>query len=221
MTDERTIEELNIRTPFWLDDWEVLLNNIDEFYPTTDMNLVEKLNAIVRLSVYVGIILSLVMVNYMYMYIPLIIAIFTIFIYKMQKDNIEEYFREYETNTTPGECRKPTIDNPFMNFNEITSDRNEPPACEAQDNPEIQKDIEEKFNYNLFRDVGDLYGKNNSQREFYTMPVTTAVNNQTSFAKWLYNTGPTCKESAIKCAPETDYTSQKSNEQIFSQFVNN
>ena len=26
---------------------------------------------------------------------------------------------------------------------------------------------------NLYRDVGDLYGRNNSQREFYTMPSTT------------------------------------------------
>ena len=66
------------------------------------------------------------------------------------------------------------------------------------------KTIEDKFGYNLYRDVGDLYGKSNSQREFYTMPATTIPNNQTACAKWLYNTGPTCKEKSIYCTPEMD-----------------
>ena len=52
------------------------------------------------------------------------------------------------------------------------------------------------------RDVGDLYGKSNDQRQYYTMPSTTIPNNQTSFAKWCYGVGPTCKESSIYCAPE-------------------
>jgi patatin-like phospholipase/acyl hydrolase len=55
---------------------------------------------------------------------------------------------------------------------------------------------------NLYRDVGDLYGKSNSQREFYTAPSTTIPNNQTSFAKWCYSVGPTCKERSIYCTPE-------------------
>ena len=71
-------------------------------------------------------------------------------------------------------------------------------------NENIQKDIEDKFGYNLYRDVGDLYGKSNSQREFYTMPSTTIPNNQTSFAKWCYSVGPTCKEKSIYCTPESD-----------------
>ena len=59
----------------------------------------------------------------------------------------------------------------------------------------------DKFGYNLYRDVGDLYGKNNSQRQYYTMPATTMPNDQTAFAKWCYNTGPTCKERGLYCAP--------------------
>ena len=31
------------------------------------------------------------------------------------------------------------------------------------------------------------------------MPVTNVHNNQTDFAKWLYDRGPTCKENTIKC----------------------
>ena len=75
-------------------------------------------------------------------------------------------------------------------------------VCISEMNENIQKDIEDKFGYNLYRDVGDLYGKSNSQREYYTMPSTTVPNNQTSFAKWCYSVGPTCKEKSIYCTPE-------------------
>ena len=98
----------------------------------------------------------------------------------------------------------PTTTNPFMNINLITSDKTQEKAPPSWNNEELQKKIEDKFGYNLYRDVGDLYGKSNSQREFYTMPSTTIPNNQTSFAKWLYNTGPTCKEKSIYCTPEMD-----------------
>ena len=33
------------------------------------------------------------------------------------------------------------------------------------------------------------------------MPSTTMPNDQTAFAKWCYNTGPTCKERTLYCAP--------------------
>ena len=63
--------------------------------------------------------------------------------------------------------------------------------------------VEKDFNYNLYRDVSDLYNKNNSQRQYYTAPSTTIPNKQTEFAKWLYLAPPTCKEDTIRCVPET------------------
>ena len=48
--------------------------------------------------------------------------------------------------------------------------------------PGLQVEIDEKFNHDLFRDVSSVYGKRNSQRQFYTVPSTTIPNNQTSFA---------------------------------------
>ena len=58
----------------------------------------------------------------------------------------------------------------------------------------LKKDIEQNFNHNLYRDVSDLYGKSNSQRQYYTTPNTQIPNDQTSFAKWCYGTPATCKE---------------------------
>jgi len=144
----------------------------------------------------------------------IIIGLITYYIYKTQKENMELYFNsipnsneniiqksEIDNNTR---IIEPTVNKPFMNINLITDDKTKPMAEPSWNNDDVKKEIEDKFGYNLYRDVGDLYGKSNSQREFYTMPSTTIPNNQTSFAKWCYATGPTCKEKAIYCSPEMD-----------------
>ncbi len=186
---------------FWYDNLYVLFENVQSFFPSADMDLVEKLNAIMRLSIYIGIILTLLGANYLYLYIPVAIGLFTIFIYKNQVENMEKFFGEKVIEGK--KCVAPTLDNPFMNFNQITSDRCRPPACKSYDNPVIKEEIEDNFTAKLFRDVGDLYNKNNSQREFYTAPCTTAVSDQTSFAKWCFGTDSNCKQDTIKCAPES------------------
>lgn len=192
---------------FWLNDYSILYqgNKVTQFFPTTFMNLAEKLNALVRLSIYLGIILSLIKNSYLYLYIPLITMAITVVIYNTYSKS-EGYQQQERSRPEIRKKRKrvkPTIDNPFMNINLITDNRKRDPATLSFDKPKIQEEIEEKFNHNLYRDVSDLYGKSNSQREFYTAPSTTIPNDQTSFAKWCYNTGSTCKEDTIKCAPFT------------------
>ena len=52
----------------------------------------------------------------------------------------------------------------------------------------------------MFRSTDDVFMNNSGDRQFYTMPVTDIVNDQTGFAKWLYDRGPTCKQGAVeKC----------------------
>lgn len=204
----------SINDPFWLSDYKILFynNKLTEFFPTIQMTIIEKLNAIFRLSIYLSIILYLFTGNYLYLYIMIIVCFFTLFIYYNQKDNIELYFssnkNDIENSIIKNEMDDikdrilPTTENPFMNINLITDDKDKKEAVPSWNNDNIQKDIEDKFGYNLYRDVGDLYGKSNSQREYYTMPSTTIPNNQTSFAKWCYSVGPTCKEKSIYCTPE-------------------
>jgi hypothetical protein len=206
----------NINDLFWLDDYKILFYNerLTHFFPTIYMTFIEKLNAIFRLSIYLSIILYLFTGNYLYFYIMIIIGLFTVFIYYYQRDNIELYFNSDKNDPENSIIQnnfdennnviKPTTENPFMNINLITDNKEKDEAPPSWNNENIQKDIEDKFGYNLYRDVGDLYGKSNSQREFYTMPSTTIPNNQTSFAKWCYSVGPTCKEKSIYCTPESD-----------------
>ena len=197
-----------------MDDYKILFykERLTQFFPTIQMTLIEKLNAIFRLSIYLSILLYLLTSNYLYLYIMIIVGLFTAFIYYNQKDNIELYFNS-DVNDTDNLIQKttiedakitiePNVENPFMNINLITDDKEKKAAPPSWNNEKIQEKIEDKFGYNLYRDVGDLYGKSNDQRQYYTMPSTTIPNNQTSFAKWCYGVGPTCKESSIYCTPE-------------------
>ena len=60
--------------------------------------------------------------------------------------------------------------------------------------------IDTKFNNDLYRDANDIFGKNNSQRQFYTVPGGSIPNDQEAFTKWLYQTPPTCKEgNKVQC----------------------
>jgi hypothetical protein len=213
---ENIIQKLNnINDPFWFQDYKILFykERLTNFFPTMSMTFIEKLNAIFRLSIYLSIALYLVTSNYLYLYILFIVGGFTVFLYNNQKENVEMYFNS-DPNSNQNIIQKdiidkqnnikPTVENPFMNINLITDDKTKDAPPPSWNNEEIQKEIEDKFGYNLYRDVGDLYGKNNSQREFYTVPSAKIPNDQTSFAKWCYGTTKTCKESSIYCAPEMD-----------------
>jgi hypothetical protein len=92
-------------------------------------------------------------------------------------------------------CSRSTVHNPFMNPSlvDIHENPDRPSAC-TLGNTKVTDTIEKNFEANLFRDVGDLYGRMSSQRQFYTVPSTTIPNDQDGFAKWCYGTGPSCKE---------------------------
>lgn len=181
---------------FWFEDYKILYENDNwkKVIPTNEMTLNDKLNSLMRLSIAMALIQYILTHNTKYIYIPLIVGLVTILIYqnKSLKENMD-------SNNESKETTMPTKDNPFMNYNIITDERNKGKAMNSYNNEKIQEDIEENFNQDLYRDVGDLYGKSNSQRQFYTMPSTTLPNDQTSFAKWCFNTGPTCKEQSINC----------------------
>ena len=102
-------------------------------------------------------------------------------------------------------CQKPTNDNPYMNVN--INDMNKKPekieSCDINDD-DIKEDVLEKFNNNLYRNVGDLYGKHNSERQFYTLPITTVPNDQKGFAEWLYKTDDNCKYNGVNCLKYSD-----------------
>lgn len=104
-------------------------------------------------------------------------------------------------------CTVPTIDNPFMNMtmkDYLNYDENgniiqREEACDTSD-IDIKKDIDDKFKNNLYKDVNDLFGKFNSQRQFYTMPWTSIIPDiNGDFKNWLYKSPKSCKENQDYC----------------------
>lgn len=91
---------------------------------------------------------------------------------------------------------EPTRPNPFMNvlINEISEYPSKPPAkylLSSQMKPIIDKQFENK----VYADPGDVWNKNQGQREFYTMPSTSTPNDRENYQNWLYRVpGKTCKE---------------------------
>jgi Family of unknown function (DUF5762) len=165
-----------------------------EFIPTRDMSLNEKLNAIVRFSIYLSVLLFVYFSTARAFYVPLFVSLFT---YYLWRNSPAMERKGQQGGGAPTECQQPTLENPFMNvlITDYTENPNRPPACDI-DLPEVSKDMEAGFNNGLYKDVDDIWGRNNSQRQFYTTASTTIPNDRDSFMKWCYQTPPTCKEGA-------------------------
>jgi hypothetical protein len=90
----------------------------------------------------------------------------------------------------------PTPRNPFMNVlpDEVKYNPNRPEAASV-DGPTVKATLDDFFRVNWFSDPTDVFGRNQSQREFITMPSTTIPSDRESYQNWLYKVpGKTCKE---------------------------
>jgi hypothetical protein len=273
--------------PVWIDNFNILFqkDKLTEFFPTKTQTNEERINAIIRLSLYASIVLSIYHSNVKYSSIFIFFLFFTFVIYKhhplinpktkeLNKINLSTQQlaqleaerlaaspenNSYLNNFTPslglnasknkigtlvsadgktvqnvgikainedasiehfegerrgeqdrsgltGKCTSPTLDNPFMNvtmkdymnFDADGSIVDRPPACDSS-SPSVKNEIETNFNNNLFKDVNDVFGRSNSQRQFFTMPWTQIPNDRESFQQWLYLSPATCKENQDNC----------------------
>lgn len=204
-----------ISTPFWYKNLSVLYDKdyIFEFFPSKRFDITRKLNAVLRLSIIYSLIMYLVSKNNKYIVIPFVVAAISWVIWNRQTDtHVDTIFEESMSNQLDDlvrindletECRVPTKENPFMNpgLSEFSNDSLQmPKSCPSYNNVGVQNRVDELFNEDLYRDVTDVFGKNNSQRQFYTVPGNQVPNDQGSFAQWCYGMPKTCKEgNGIAC----------------------
>ena len=179
---------------FWFNNYQIIFNKdrLIEFVPTKDMSNSEKLNSLVRLSLYISILFAILKNNYLYFFIFIFMLCITYLIYVFN-ENIEEFDANTNLTCAKKKCTTSTKNNPFMNPL-LTDNRNRGSACNVFDDPNIEETVHNNFKNDLYNDVSDIFNRNNSQRSFYTVPSTTFPNEQNKFANWLYKLPKTCKE---------------------------
>jgi hypothetical protein len=100
----------------------------------------------------------------------------------------------------------PSAKNPFMNVlvDEIKYNPTRGPAADVVE-PFISTNLDLMFKTQFVNDPTDVFGRSQSQRQFYTTPSTTVPNDQDSYQNWLYRIpGKTCKEGGREaCAMQS------------------
>lgn len=98
----------------------------------------------------------------------------------------------------------PNARNPLMNVDPTEQKYNpfRQPAADVSD-PAVKNYLDKFFRVQWFSDPTDVFGKNQGQRQFYTMPSTSIPNDEKSFRDWLYKLPfKTCKEGGREaCVP--------------------
>lgn len=206
---------------FWKERPDILWqgDQLTHFFPTKDQSLEDKLNSITRLGIYISIVLCVYHKSSKYGWIGIATLLFTYFIYTFRPTKPVDVAATAQADTTVSKiegldateaCTPPTLDNPYMNvtmkdYMNIQDGKivDRPPACDISD-PKVKEAADNFFNNDLYKDVNDLFGKMNSQRQFFTMPYTTIPNKQDEFARWLYGSPPTCKENQDHCVGYED-----------------
>jgi hypothetical protein len=185
---------------FWTENISTLFQPV--LIPTDYMTFDEKLNTLTRLIIFVCIIIGLILRDARILLFMIILVLLLVIVYTyqhrftIQTDNfLNKNNLEIIDNSI---CVKPSKNNPFMNPN-LLHNNDDVPACPIS-NELINEKADSLFDSGMYRNADDIYDTTTSKRQFYTVPGSTIPNDQTSFANWLYNRGPTCKENnGFKC----------------------
>jgi hypothetical protein len=160
--------------PFWYSEPNVLFskNSWYLFVPQANMTVKAALNAVVRFSVYLSVLLTITSRDPLYLLFIPTVMLATIFLenwFPETKKITEGFVSSYQ-----GEERTlPESDNPFMNSSlvDINDNPDRPPAADVTD-----VDVRDKVNKafaqtsNIYMDTSDVFDLVQSQRNFHTVP---------------------------------------------------
>lgn len=165
--------------PFWYDDPNVLFSRSKwyVFVPQASMTVKEALNAVVRFSVYLTILLMATSRDAWYILLIPVVLLITIFLEKWfpQAKKISEGFQSgpVVSGYSGTETSQPSDDNPFMNpkLTDINAQNKRPPAADVTD-IKVRDKVNEAFaqTSNIYMDTSDVFDLVQSQRNFYTVP---------------------------------------------------
>lgn len=173
-----------------------------DFWPSKEKPFTNNINSFSRFIIYSSILMAILHKKTSPLVVGILLLIFIYFSIDVEnkQDIITTPMIFDEKVIQSNDCKKcelPTKNNPFSNY--ILGDNiDKKPACNYDD---VKEDIQRNFNENLYKSVWDVFDKENSQRQFYSMPNTEIVNDQTSYAEWLYGNKfkKTCKTDYKVC----------------------
>lgn len=185
---------------FWLYNPQILIQS-NNIFPHENMDYTEKLNSIARFAILFLVIIYLINGDMKWMSFSITLLVLTILFH----NNVEKFKHD--------SCTPISKENPYGNFTmgDYFNNVNRPEVCSAKVTDSIQK-AKEGFS-GILND--DHYNKNINFRDFYTMPVTTVVNDQDKFAKFLLGNSGSCKHDGSNCLENEDTRFHKG--RVFNQ----
>ena len=196
-----------MKIPYWFESPDILFDKkyILDIIPKNYTMNPKTINAIVRFSIFSNLLFFVLFQNICFLFLPLLpmLLTYTWYLYSTSLETKETFTTPSIQNIQSIQKTIPTNNNPFMNFDYVNDSCKKQKApkvfvCDTDKNKEMRKDIESKFDIRLYKDTSDIFQRRNSQREFYTRAYQ-CVPDQTSFSKWCFQTGPTCKEQGLYC----------------------
>lgn len=165
--------------PFWYDDPSVLFSKSTwyVFVPQASMTVKAALNAVVRFSVYLSVLLTATSRDVWYLLLVPLVMVVTIFLEKWfpKAKKISEGFQSgpVVSGYSGEEVSLPSTDNPFMNpqLTDIHANNERPPAADITD-LKVRDQVNESFaqTSNIYMDTTDVFDLVQAQRNFYTVP---------------------------------------------------
>lgn len=181
-----------------------IIENPTDFFPKLDDTMENQMYAIIRASIYSGVILSIIKTSITPLLLPVIVIIAAYFInelYQLRKK--KENKDKFSNIQRDVEFVKPSRDNPFMNYlvtNYHKDQKNGNFNIDKKACPIYQRDVSRNVN-SLMNKINpdDIFDRGQSQGRFYTMPNTNIVNDQRSFAEFLTKDMTNCKDNNGDC----------------------
>lgn len=181
------------REQIWYKDVRVLVKNPTSFWPHRDQTPNEQVNSIIRLLIYI----TLGAFAYNHKAGTLFAGLALVGIVSLVARGKNVYKLAGLAGGYTKECRQPTRDNPFMN--RLVSEYQKPNPKPPCDPDSVDPQIRNTFNEGLPRNLEDIYERENSQRQFYTVINGGAPPDTKAFANFLYGNQKNCKVNPLEC----------------------
>jgi hypothetical protein len=221
---------------FWLEEPSILLKEASDFFPfhkEAQRCSTTALNSFTRFGLYLGVVLSIITMDWKYLFLGIGLALISVAAYMGMKSKgiLREGFQaprmapmdlknfpedglvagsdaadEYVNDVIGTKGRTaPTGANPFMNVL-LTEIGDNPLRAPAENGEFLKRQFSNEFQDRVYGDAGDVFQKTQNQRTWAVQPITSIPNDQDSFQNWLFRVpGRTCKEgNARVCTSATE-----------------